>query len=95
MVTQNEVVKILSEKIEGMKKRIQELEKICKNLCTERMEGSELSLQCNNYSTNTHHSSPLLSTDNDEGDEPPHAEETERTTTTACENEILIGQSST
>ena len=76
MVTQNEVVKILSEKIEGMKKRIQELEKICKNLCTERMEGSELSLQCNNYSTNPHHSSPLLSTDNnDEGDEPPHAEE--------------------
>ena len=38
-------MKELSEKIEGMEKRIQELEKICKNLCTERMEKSELSLQ--------------------------------------------------
>lgn len=86
----NEVVKELREKIVGMEKRLQDLEKTCKNLCTERMEGeinTEVSLQCT--STNPQNSSPLLSTDNnDEGDDLSHAEETERTTTT--NNEILI-----
>ena len=71
----NEVLKELRETIVGMEKRLQEVEKTCKNLCTERKKGeinTEVSLQCN--STNPQNSSPLLSTDNnDEGDDLSHA----------------------
>ena len=35
----NEVLKELSDRIVAMEKRLQELEKMGKNLCTERMEG--------------------------------------------------------
>ena len=91
----NEVLKELSDRIVAMEKRLQELEKMGKNLCTKRMEGEtstarnekneetkhdhenklpskshEVSSQCN--STYPQHSSPLLSTYNDdEGDEHP------------------------
>ena len=54
------VVKELIDKTEAMEKRLQEVEKLCKNLTAERMEGN---------STNLQHSSPLLPSHDDEGDE--------------------------
>ena len=79
----NEVVKELRDKTVAMEKRLHEVEKLCKNLSTERMEGN---------STNPQHSSPLLPSHNDdEGDEHlSHAEETERTT---CDNQTFVDQS--